>query len=219
MEVIKSLFDFILHIDQHLTHFISEYGTLTYFILFAIVFIETGLVVMPFLPGDSLLFAAGAIAATNPESLNIWLVIPLLIVAALLGDNLNYFVGKYLGDRIKQRERLLFLKREHLVKTEEFYAKYGAQTVIIARFIPIVRTVAPFVAGAGKMPYQVYIRYCILGALLWVIGVSLLGYSLGNSEFVKKNFELVIFGIIFISILPPIVAFIRAKLKKKPSGN
>lgn len=215
MEVIKYLFDFVLHIDQHLQTFITEYGTLTYIILFTIVFVETGLVIMPLLPGDSLLFAAGALAAANPDGLNILIVIPLLIVAALLGDNVNYFVGSVFGKQIRERERILFLKRSHLEKTEEYYKKWGGRTVIIARFIPIVRTVAPFVAGAGSMNYKSYIKYCIIGAVLWVAGVSIIGYIFGNLEFVKNNFETIIFGIILISILPPIIEFLRFKFKKK----
>jgi len=219
MEIIKAIFDFVLHIDQHLQTFIMEYGTLTYFILFAIVFVETGLVIMPLLPGDSLLFAAGALAAANPDGLNIWIVMPLLIVAALAGDNVNYFIGKRFGKEIRSRDRLLFLKRSHLEKTEAFYRKHGGRTVIIARFIPIVRTVAPFVAGAGSMNYSQYIKYCIVGALLWVIGVSMLGYIFGNLEIVKNNFETVIFAIILISIMPPIIEIIRHKFfsKQKPS--
>jgi membrane-associated protein len=215
MEVLKYLFDFVLHIDQHLQTFITEYGTLTYIILFTIVFVETGLVIMPLLPGDSLLFAAGALAAANPEGLNILIVIPLLIAAALLGDNVNYFVGTVFGKQIRSRERILFLKRSHLEKTEEYYKKWGGRTVIIARFIPIVRTVAPFVAGAGSMNYKSYIKYCVLGAILWVAGVSTIGYIFGNLEIVKNNFETIIFLIIFISILPPIIEFLKFKYRKQ----
>lgn len=214
MEVLKFLFDFVLHIDQHLQTFITDYGTLTYIILFTIVFVETGFVIMPLLPGDSLLFAAGALAAANPDGLNIFILIPLLITAALLGDNVNYYVGTVFGKQIRARERILFLKKSHLEKTEEYYQKWGGRTVIIARFIPIVRTVAPFVAGAGSMNYSNYIKYCIVGAILWVAGVSSIGYIFGNLEFVKKNFEIIIFGIIFISLLPPIIEFLRFKLKK-----
>ena len=159
MEVLKFLFDFVLHIDQHLQTFITDYGTLTYIILFTIVFVETGFVIMPLLPGDSLLFAAGALAAANPDGLNILILIPLLITAALLGDNVNYYIGTVFGKQIRARERILFLKKSHLEKTEEYYQKWGGRTVIIARFIPIVRTVAPFVAGAGSMNYSNYIKY------------------------------------------------------------
>ena len=214
MEVLKFLFDFVLHIDQHLQTFITDYGTLTYIILFTIVFVETGFVIMPLLPGDSLLFEAGALAAANPDGLNIFILIPLLITAALLGDNVNYYVGTVFGKQIRARERILFLKKSHLEKTEEYYQKWGGRTVIIARFIPIVRTVAPFVAGAGSMNYSNYIKYCVVGAILWVAGVSSIGYIFGNLEFVKKNFEIIIFGIIFISLLPPIIEFLRFKLKK-----
>lgn len=210
MEVVSQVIDFFLHLDKHLFAIISEYGTLTYLILFLIIFTETGLVFMPLLPGDSLLFAAGALAAST-GALNVWLIILLLIVAALLGDNINYFVGKYLGGQIKQRERVLFLKREYLERTEAFYAKHGGKTVIMARFIPIIRTVAPFVAGAGSMTYPKYILYCVLGALLWVPTLTLLGYFFGNITFVKQNFELVIFGIIGLSVLPVMWGIVKSK--------
>jgi membrane-associated protein len=173
---------------------------------------------MPLLPGDSLLFAAGALAASQ-GGINIAILIPLLIVAALLGDNTNYFVGKYFGNLIKSKEKILFLKRSHIEKTEAYYAKYGGKTVIIARFVPIVRTVAPFVAGAGSMTYKKYIVNCILGAILWVGGVTILGYLAGNIPFVKTNFEIVIFGIIGISVLPIIIEVIRAKMKQKNKNS
>jgi len=204
----------VLHFDKHLTTFVENYGTLTYLILFAIVFTETGLVIMPLLPGDSLLFVAGALAAQD-KGLSIFVIIPLLIVAALAGDNVNYFTGKKFGNIIRNKNRILFLKRSHLEKTEQFYAKYGGKTVIIARFIPIVRTVAPFVAGAGSMNYSKYIKYCIAGAILWVGGISLIGFAFGNQDFVKNNFETVIFAIILISLLPPIFEIIRHRFFKK----
>lgn len=211
MELLKQIIDIFLHLDKHLFEIVQEYGTLTYVILFLIVFTETGLVIMPLLPGDSLLFAAGAIAANESTGLNVWLIIIILIIAALLGDNVNYFMGKKFGGVIKKREKILFLKREYLEKTEAFYEKHGGSTVIMARFIPIVRTVAPFVAGAGSMNYNKYIGYCVLGALLWVPSLTLLGYFFGNLEFVKNNFELVIFGIIGLSILPMIIQYFKAK--------
>ena len=211
MEIITQIIDFFLHLDKHLADIINQYGTLTYVILFLIVFTETGLVVMPLLPGDSLLFATGALAAST-GALNIWIVIPLLIIAALLGDNVNYFVGKFLGKEIKKRERILFFKREYLEKTEEFYAKHGGKTVIMARFIPIIRTIAPFVAGAGSMEYPKYIIFCIIGALLWVPALTILGFFFGNLPIVKNNFELVIFGIIGLSVLPMIWQFVKSKL-------
>lgn len=211
----STLIDFVLHIDEHLLAMVADYGTLVYAILFLIVFVETGLIVMPLLPGDSLLFAAGAIAAANNnEGLNIWVLMPLLILAALCGDNVNYFVGKFFSDQIKKRERILFFKREYITQTEAFYEKYGRQAIIMARFVPIVRTIAPFVAGAGNMPYRKYISVCILGALLWVVGISLLGYTCGGLDIVKNNFELVVFGIIGLSILPIIIGVVRAKLNK-----
>ncbi len=213
MELIQTLIDFILHLDKHLANIVSEYGTLSYAILFLIVFVETGFIVMPILPGDSLLFAAGALAAST-GALDVKIIIPLLILAALLGDNLNYFVGKYLSGWVKSKEKILFFKREYIERTEAFYEKHGGKTVIMARFIPIVRTIAPFVAGAGSMKYSKYISYCIAGALLWVVGITLLGYWLGSNPFVKKNFELVVFGIIGISVLPMIIGFIKSKLSK-----
>ncbi len=214
MDVIAQVIDFFLHLDKYLAQIITDYGTLTYLILFLIIFTETGLVVMPLLPGDSLLFATGALAAST-GALNVWYVIPLLILAALLGDNLNYFVGKFLGERIKKHERILFFKREYLLQTEEFYAKHGGKTVIMARFIPIVRTIAPFVAGAGSMTYGKYITFCVVGALLWVPSLTMLGYFFGNLDVVKKNFELVIFGIIGLSILPVLWQFVKPKLASK----
>lgn len=214
MELIKQFIDIFLHLDKHLFQIVQDYGTLTYAILFLIVFTETGLVIMPLLPGDSLLFAAGAIAANESTGLNVWLIIIILIIAALLGDNVNYFMGSKFGGEIKKRERILFLKREYLEKTEAFYEKHGGSTVIMARFIPIVRTVAPFVAGAGSMTYSKYITYCVIGALLWVPSLTLLGYFFGNMEVVKKNFELVIFGIIGFSILPMIFGYLKNKFGK-----
>jgi membrane-associated protein len=211
----STLIDFVLHIDEHLMAMVSNYGLYVYAILFLIVFVETGFIVMPLLPGDSLLFAAGAIAAaTGNDGLNVWIIMPLLIVAALLGDNVNYFVGKFFSDQIKKRERILFFKREYITQTEEFYEKYGRQAIIMARFVPIVRTIAPFVAGAGNMPYRKYITVCFLGAILWVVGITLLGYTCGGFEIVKNNFELVVFGIIGVSILPIIIGVLKARFKK-----
>lgn len=213
MDLIKSLFDFLLHLDRHLDLWANEYGVLLYAILFLIVFTETGLIFMPLLPGDSLLFAAGALAARPTNELSVWVIIPLLIVAALMGDNVNYFVGKFLGSKIKSRERILFFKREYIAETEKFYEKYGGRTVIIARFIPIVRTIAPFVAGAGSMSYATYIRFCILGAILWVTSISLLGYFFGNFPIVQKNFELVVFGIVGLSVVPIILEFFKKRAR------
>lgn len=208
MELIKSLLDILLHLDEHLGAWVVQYGTFIYIILFLIIFVETGLVIMPLLPGDSLLFAVGALAAQNP-ALNIWFVMPLLFCAALLGDNVNYFVGKFFGDTIKSRERILFFKREYITKTEEFYAKNGGKTVIMARFVPIVRTFAPFVAGAGSMNYRTYIINCVIGALLWVFGITLLGYFFGNIPIIKDNFEIVVLGIIGLSVLPILIGLFK----------
>ncbi|WP_234736710.1 DedA family protein [Tellurirhabdus bombi] len=213
MELIHTILDFFLHLDKHLADIINEYGTLTYAILFLIVFVETGFIIMPLLPGDSLLFAAGALAAST-GALDVKIMIPLLIVAALLGDNVNYIVGKFLGKQIKMRERILFFKREYITETEAFYHKHGGKTVIMARFIPIVRTIAPFVAGAGSMEYSKYITYCVAGAILWVFGITMLGYLCGNIPIVKNNFELVVFAIIGFSILPMIIQFVKVKLRR-----
>jgi membrane-associated protein len=205
------LIDFILHLDQHLIALVNEYGAVTYAILFLIVFTETGLIVMPFLPGDSLLFAAGAISAMPNSVLDIAIIIPLLLIAALLGDNVNYFVGRFAGDFVKSKERILFFKREYIEQTEVFYRKHGAKTIIMARFVPIVRTIAPFVAGAGNMNYRSYILNCVLGAILWVSSLSLLGYLFGNIPIVKNNFDKVIIAIVLISVLPMIVGYIKSR--------
>ncbi|CCH54705.1 SNARE associated Golgi protein-like protein [Fibrisoma limi BUZ 3] len=217
MELIKSLLDFLLHLDRYLDAWANNYGILLYAILFLIVFTETGLIVMPLLPGDSLLFAAGALAARDTNELRVEVIIPLLIVAALSGDNVNYIVGKFLGNQIKMRERILFFKREYISETEKFYGKYGGRTVIIARFIPIVRTIAPFVAGAGSMNYGTYIKFCIMGAVLWVTSITLLGYFFGNFPIVQKNFELVVFGIIGLSVMPILVEVLKKRLRRTPA--
>ena len=213
MEVISQVLDFFLHLDQHLANIISEYGTLTYVILFLIIFVETGVVFMPFLPGDSLLFAAGMLAAQYPESLNVWVVIGLLIIAAILGDTSNYLIGKYFGEKALQVKVFgkNFVKPEHIDKTHGFYEKYGPATIVIARFVPIVRTLAPFVAGVGHMHYRTFITYNVIGGLVWVIGLTLAGYFLGNIDIVRDNFEKVILGIIFISVLPMVWQIIKAK--------
>lgn len=215
MEHLKDFVDFFLHLDQHLQRIINDYGTATYVILFAIIFIETGLVVMPLLPGDSLLFAAGTFAALG--SLNIYLLIGLLFVAAVLGDTLNYIIGKRIGLKALQWQiggRQL-VKQEYIDKTHGFYEKYGAKTIIIARFVPIVRTFAPFVAGIGEMNYGKFISYNIVGGAVWVLGLTLLGYFFGNIPIVKKNFETVILAIIFISVLPMLIEAIRHWTAKK----
>ncbi|MCC7505547.1 MAG: DedA family protein [Saprospiraceae bacterium] len=213
LDLLQQFFDFIRHLDVHLENIMREYEVMTYLILALIIFCETGLVVTPFLPGDSLLFAAGAITAKT-GILNVWLLIPLLFVAAILGDNTNYFFGRYLGNRVFIRD-YWFLKRSYIDKTQEFYEKYGGRTLVIARFVPIVRTFAPFVAGVGSMTYRRFIGYCLSGGILWVSLLTLAGYFFGQIPIVKNNFEIVVFGIIGISVLPIVVEFVRAKMKKK----
>ena len=213
MEFLLSLIelakDWVLHLDEKLEWLVGEYQTLTYLILFLIVFVETGLVVMPLLPGDSLLFAAGSIAALD-GTLNIAILIPLLIVAALLGDNTNYFIGSRFGVRVFDLNWKL-LKREYLERTETFYEKHGGYTLIMARFVPIVRTFAPFAAGLGTMKYRTFLMYCIAGAVLWVSSISTLGYVLGSHPWVKGHFETVVFGIIGISLLPVLWQALKSK--------
>ncbi len=208
------LIDFILHIDEHLAELVQQYGFWTLLILFLIIFCETGLVVTPFLPGDSLLFAAGALAAQAPESLPIWVMIGMLIVAAVLGDSVNYFIGKTVGDRILAMKRPI-IRQSHIDKTHEFYEKHGGKTIILARFVPIVRTFAPFVAGLGHMSYRTFFSYNVIGALLWVIPITLAGYFFGGISIIKNNFSIVILFIIFISILPAIYAALHEWLKKR----
>lgn len=205
---------FITHLNEYLNVWIREYGNWLYAILFLIVFVETGLVVMPLLPGDSLLFAAGALAANPANEFSIFILIPLLIAAALLGDNTNYYIGSRIGVRIFDLKWKL-LKREYLDQTHAFYEKHGGKTLIMARFVPIVRTFAPFAAGLGTMGYRKFIGYCISGAILWVCSISIAGYLLGSNEWVMNNFEKVVLGIIFISICPMIYQVIKSKFSKK----
>jgi len=221
MEIINQLIDFILHLDSHLYTMIMDYGNWIYLILFLIVFVETGLVVMPLLPGDSLLFAAGTFCAGVVQNgqtaeLNILIVIPLLISAALLGDNLNYYIGKNIGLKVMQwkiKGRQI-VKQAYIDKTQSFYDKHGPKTIIIARYVPIVRTFAPFVAGVGEMKYYHFLKYSIIGAITWVFGLTLLGFFFGNLPIVQENFEIVIFGIIGLSLLPMLIEFIKAKMRR-----
>lgn len=212
----KEIIDFILHINDHLQDFVQAYGLFIYLLLFIIVFAETGLVVTPFLPGDSLLFAAGALAANEANNLNVVLIIILLICAALAGDNTNYFIGRFLAKKGEGAKLfgLFTIRKDYLDKTHAFYEKHGARTIILARFVPIVRTFAPFVAGVGSMTYKKYITYCVVGAIVWVTSITLLGYLFGNHPWVKKNFELVALGIILVSLLPIGVEFLKHKLGK-----
>ena len=218
MESIKHIFDLFLHLDKTLVDVVHNYGTWTYLVLFLIVFTETGIIVFPFLPGDSLLFAAGALAARPETGLSVWVLIPLLIAAAFIGDNVNYAVGDYLGPRVF-REDFKFLKRKYLDQTQAFYAKHGGKTIIMARFVPIVRTFAPFVAGVGTMTYRYFATYSIAGAVLWVVSLTAAGYWFGAIDIVNKNFELVVLGIILLSILPPLVSFVKSKMKSAPAAQ
>lgn len=211
LDLLTQFFDFIRHLDVHLENIMREYELSTYLILALIIFCETGLVVTPFLPGDSLLFAAGAITAKT-GILNVWVLIPLLFLAAILGDNTNYFFGRFLGNKVFIRD-FWFLKRKYIDQTQEFYSKYGGRTLVIARFVPIVRTFAPFVAGVGKMHYRTFIGYCISGGILWVSLLTLAGFYFGQIPFVKENFELVILGILVVSTLPVIIQVVRAKMQ------
>jgi membrane-associated protein len=215
MDVIKFLIDFVLHMDVHLNEIISNYGAWTYGILFFVIFIETGLVVTPFLPGDSLLFAAGTFAALG--SLNPFYLFGLLSLAAVLGDTVNYSIGAFIGERAFSGD-IKFLKKEHLDRTQEFYKKHGGKTIILARFIPIIRTFAPFVAGVGTMKYSKFIVYNVVGGIAWVAIFTFLGYFFGNIPFVKKNFELVIFAIIFISFIPPVLEVFKARREAKAAA-
>ncbi|MCX6292106.1 MAG: DedA family protein [Bacteroidetes bacterium] len=215
MDLIHRLLDFILHIDKHLIDIVNEYDKTTYLILALIIFCETGLVVTPFLPGDSLLFAAGAIAATG--SLSIALLVIILFAAAFIGDNTNYFIGNFLGHKLVASKRKI-IRKEYLDKTHAFYENHGGKTVIIARFMPIIRTFAPFVAGLGSMTYRRFLLFCIAGNILWIGSFSIAGYAFGNIEIVKRNFTIVVFSIIIISILPMIIAVIRQKYFNKKSA-
>lgn len=206
------LIDFILHVDQHLIEFVKNYGVWVYAILFLIVFVETGLVVMPLLPGDSLLFAAGAIAATG--AMDPVLLCILLFIAAVLGDTVNYHIGKYIGPRVFQIKSR-FINQEHLRVTQSFFEKHGGKTIIFARFIPIIRTFAPFIAGVGQMHYRRFLSFNVIGAFAWVVSFIYLGYYFGNLPVVKDNFTYVIFAIIFISILPALIGFIRHRMLHK----
>lgn len=211
MHIITSLIDFILHIDVHLGQIISSYGLFTYAILFFIVFIETGVVFTPFLPGDSLLFAAGAFASIG--SLNIFVLLVLFILAAILGDTANYWIGHFFGDAIIAHPRIP-LNKKHIEETHRFFDKYGGKTIILARFVPIVRTFAPFVAGVGKMHYQTFISFNIIGALLWGGLVTLAGFFFGNITYVKENFSVVVIAIVIISVIPMFMPLIQKKFKK-----
>lgn len=212
----KAFIEYVMHLDTNLAILVSQYGVITYAILFGIIFAETGLVILPFLPGDSLLFAAGAISALG--SLHIGFVIILLIIAATIGDTVNYWIGHFLGRKIVDNPHIKFINQEHIDKTEQFYKKYGSKTIILARFVPIVRTFAPFVAGVGKMHYSTFITYNIIGGVLWVSLFSLSGYFFGNLPFIKENFHYAIFAIIGLSVIPMIYEYIQHKRNPDVAG-
>ena len=210
MEWIKKAIDITLHLDRYLNGWAAALGGWTYALLFLIIFVETGLVVMPFLPGDSLLFAVGALSATDGSPINVWFTGVLLSVAAVLGDAVNYSIGKYAGPKVFHSEKSRLLNKDHLLKAQRFYEKHGGKTIIIARFIPIIRTFAPFVAGIGKMNYFRFALYNVTGGIAWVWSFLLIGYWFGNQPIVKKNFTLVILAIIVISVLPVVFEFWKA---------
>ncbi len=214
LEIIKAL---LTDTKGYLETFVANHGLWIYGLLFLIIFCETGLVVLPLLPGDSLLFTAGVLAGNVNTNLNVFVIILLLIMAALLGDNTNYFIGRFLAKKGKGAKLfgLFTIKEEYIFKTEQFYEKHGSVAIIIARFVPIVRTFAPFVAGVGSMKYGRYITYCIIGAILWVGSITSAGYFLGNIEWVQKNFEKVVMGIIVLSLLPILYQFIKHRFEKK----
>lgn len=219
MDIIAQLFDFILHIDKHLGEIIQQYRTWSYLILFFIIFAETGFVFTPFLPGDSLIFAAGTFAAIG--AFNIGILFCVLAGASICGDTTNYWIGNFIGPKIFQREKIRFLKKEYLTKTHIFYEKHGGKTIILAKFMPIIRTFAPFVAGIGSMTYRRFIIFNVTAAIIW-IGIFLsLGYYFGNLPFVKNNFSIVILAIIIVSVMPGIVKFIQHKFfnKAKPASE
>lgn len=222
MDLIRRLIDLFLHLDKHLGQVIHDYGTWTYLILFTIIFCETGLVVTPFLPGDSLLFVAGAFAALagpgGAPPLDITFLIILLSVAAIAGDTVNYWAGHYIGPRAFTGE-VRFLKKEYLDRTHRFYEHYGAMTIILARFVPIIRTFAPFVAGIGAMNYRKFITYNVVGGIVWVSLFTLSGYFFGNLEVVKKNFSLVLVAIVIISVMPMVVAYLRERTRREEPAS
>ncbi len=218
MEYLLKFVDIVRNLDEYLDWVTQEYGVWTYAILGLVIFAETGLVVMPFLPGDSLLFAAGAVAVREESGINPYLLGALLIVCAIVGDTLNYHVGKAIGPRVMKSETSRWLNKKHLEKTHRFFEKYGGKTIILARFVPIVRTFAPFVAGAGAMNYQKFILYNVVGAVAWVVSMMGAGMVFGQMEIVKKNFELVVLGIIFVSVLPMVFEAWKARQEARQAA-
>jgi membrane-associated protein len=210
MDGIHTIVDWFLHLDEHLKTLINDFGVWTYVILFLIIFAETGLVILPFLPGDSLLFAAGALASLNPDDLRLDVLLVSLTIAAIAGDTINYWFGRWIGPKAFSG-RYWFLKQEHLLRTQAFYVKHGGKTIILARFVPIVRTFAPFVAGVGVMNYRQFVYYNIVGGIAWVWLCTLAGYLFGNIPIVKENFELVVVGIIVVSVLPLVFEYLQSR--------
>jgi membrane-associated protein len=215
MEIIQQLIDFVLHIDKELAFLVAQYGIWVYGILFLIIFCETGLVVTPFLPGDSLLFVAGTLAAIGENHINVHLMVLLLIAAAILGDASNYFIGKFFGEKLFSNPNSKIFKQSYLEKTHSFYEKHGGKTIILARFVPIVRTFAPFVGGMGTMTYARFFSYNVIGGIAWVSLFMYSGYFFGGLEFVKNNLSLLIIAIIFVSLLPGVFEVLRQKVKSK----
>jgi membrane-associated protein len=213
MDLIISFIDFFLHLDRHLNEIIQSYGTWTYLILFLIIFCETGLVVTPLLPGDSLLFAAGTFAAYG--SLDVNVIVILLSIAAIAGDTVNYWIGHFMGPKVFTKEKSRFFKKEYLDRTHRFYEKYGGKTIILARFIPIIRTFAPFVAGIGSMTYLKFITYNVVGGIIWIVSLVYGGFYFGNIPVVKRNFTFVIMAIVIISVMPGVIEFIRSRRQSK----
>lgn len=209
MELLQAL----LHLDEYLANIINLFGPLTYFFLFCVLFAETGLVIAPFLPGDSLLFAVGTLAGGG--LLNIFIIYPLLLLATITGDNVNYWIGYHFGSRVFSKENSRLFNKKYLEKTSEFYIKHGGKTIILARYVPIVRTFAPFVAGIGKMHYKTFLIYSLAGGFLWVTGLTFAGYFFGQIPIIKNNFEIAILGIIFVSLLPVFYEFLKHKLSKQ----
>lgn len=214
MEIIQQFIDIVLHMDSHLNHLVETMGPWIYVILFLIIFCETGFVITPFLPGDSLLFALGALTAVENAYLKLEILLPLLIIAGILGDGINYAIGHYVGSKVFNQKTGRWLRKDHLLKTEAFYEKYGGKTIILARFMPIIRTFAPFVAGIGCMHYSRFLAYNIIGAISWVSLFLLSGYYFGNIPTVKQNFHIVIGAIIVVSFLPMLVEYIKSRRKE-----
>ena len=217
-DLLKKLADFIIHIDRHLAEIIASYGLWTYGVLFLIIFAETGLVVMPLLPGDSLLFAAGAFCAKPETGLNVHLMAGLLFVAAILGDTVNYWIGRKVGPAVFKREDSIWLRKKHLDKAHAFFEKYGGRAVILARFVPIVRTFVPFIAGVGSMTYPRFMAYNVVDGFVWIYFFTYAGYLFGNQPFVQKNFKLVILAIIILSVLPIVIEFVREWRKSRQAA-